>query len=75
MRSRSVAEITVSRRMRSRIVAWRCSERSTPYNPRLRNPESVSDVSRSVLDGSVPVFAAAPPKADPRSTIATRLPK
>jgi hypothetical protein len=57
------------------MVAARRSDRSTPYRLRVRSPESARAVSRSVLLGSVPVLAAAPPGFGSRSTMATRRPK
>src|SRR6188768_2019748 len=60
--------------MKSVTVASRRSERSTPKSLRERQPESMSEVSRNVLLGMVPVLMPAPPTSDAFSTRATFLP-
>jgi hypothetical protein len=51
------------------------SATETPYISRCRWPDRKSAVSRKVLDGSVPVWTAAPPGCASFSTTTTRLPK
>ena len=60
--------------MKSATVASRRSERSTPKSRRERQPESMSEVSRNVLLGMVPVLMPAPPTSAAFSTRATFLP-
>src|SRR5262245_26831160 len=75
MRPRSMALTLRSWCRKSAMVASRRSDRSTPKSLRARTPDRARAVSRSVLLGSVPVLAAAPPTTAFFSTTATFAPK
>src|SRR5688572_14900174 len=75
MRFDSEATIAALRDMSRGSVAVASSSTATPYISRERYPERYIAVSRSVLLGTVPVRAPAPPGSASRSIATTRLPK
>ena len=75
MRARSLSTTWCSRNISVSAENGLGSESTAASRPREDMPVKASALSRSVLEGSVPVLVQAPPRCGARfSTIATRLP-